>query len=233
MLLKKTFLIIAGTLIISVSGLWAGDAASFVDLGFSPDGSVYMFAQYGVQSGALKPWADLSVVDVARNNFVSGGKVSYTHDSPIVAGQDGSGALYRLISRNSGLVERYGISFPNQGQPLYIALDGENSGSRETIEFRDFESRKSYRAALVSSSEGSGRNLRSSFSINLESAAESGQRKTYTIGDPDVKRPLIVSYHIKRVIIDPRGESVVFVIEMKRQVEGGYDIRYMVEALRL
>ena len=192
-----------------------------------------MFAQYGVQSGALKPWADLFVVDVARNNFVSGGKVSYTHDSPIVAGQDGSGALYRLLARNAGLADRYGISFPNQGQPLYIALDGGSASSHETIDFRDFESRKSYRANLVSSIEGSGRNIRSSFYINLESSAESGQRKTYAVGDPDMKRPLIASYHIKKVIIDPHGDSIVFVIEMKRHVEGGYDIRYMVETLRL
>ncbi|MDR2480182.1 MAG: DUF2259 domain-containing protein [Treponema sp.] len=233
MLSKKTFLIIAGTLALCVSGLWAGDSASFVDLGFSPDGSIYMFGQYGVQSGALKPWADLFVVDVTRNNFVSGGKVSYTHDAPIVAGQDGSGALYRLIARNTALADRYGINFPNQGQPLYIALDGGSSASGETIEFRDFESRKSYQARLVPSTEGSGKNMRSSFYINLESSTDSGQRKTYAVGDPGVKRPLIASYHIKKVIIDPHGDSIVFVIEMKRQVEGGYDIRYMVETLRL
>ena len=235
MVLKKTFFVIAGTLILSAASLWAGDLASFVDLGFSPDGRVYMFAQYGVQAGALKPWADLFVVDVTRNSFVSGGKVSYTHDSPIVAGQDGSGALYRLIARNAALADRYGISFPNQGQPLYVALSGESSTSGETIEFRDFDSRRSYQARLVSSVEGSGRNMRSSFYINLESASDSGQRKTYALGDPDMKRPLIVSYHIKKVIIDPHGDSIVFVIEMKRQVEGGggYDIRYMVETLRL
>jgi predicted secreted protein len=232
-MLKKIFLSFAGILAISASGLWAGDSASFVDMGFSPDGRVYMFAQYGVLSGSLKPWADLFVVDVARNNFVSGGKVSYTHDNPIAAGQDGSGALYRLLARNAGLADRYGINFPNQGQPLYIALDGEDSVSGEQIEFRDFESGRSFRADLVPTIEGSGRNMRSSFYINLESSSKSGGTRAYTIGDPDVKRPLIASYHIKKVVIDPRGDSVVFVIEMKRQAEGGYEIRYMAEALRL
>jgi predicted secreted protein len=200
-----------------------------------------MFAQYGVQSGVLKPWADLFVVDVARNSFVSGGKVSYTHDNPIVAGQDGSGALYRLIARNTALADRYGISFPNQGQPLYIALDGEAAAGEtgkpgepgKPIEFRDFESRRTYRARLISTVEGSGMNLRSSFYIDLESDSESGQHTNYTGGDSGLKRPRIASYHIKKVIIDPRGDSVVFVIEMKRQVEGGYEIRYMVETLRL
>ena len=101
MLVKKIILILAGMTL--VSGLWAGDSASFIDLGFSPDGKVYMFAQYGVLSGALKPWADLFVVDVANNRFVSDGRLSYTHDSSILAGQDGSGALYRLIAKNPGI----------------------------------------------------------------------------------------------------------------------------------
>jgi predicted secreted protein len=232
MLLKKIILLISGTLIICVSGLWAGDSASFVDLGFSLDGRIYMFGQYGVQESTLKPWAELSVVDVASNDFVSGGRISYTHDSPIQAGQDGSGVLYRLIAGNSGLVDRYGINFPNQGQPLYISLDTNPSDSGETIEFRDFISGKSYRANLVSSTEGRGQNLQSSFHINLVSRSD-GQVKNYTIGNPRIKRSLISSYNIKKVIIDPRGDSVIFVIEMKRQSEGGHDVRYMVEALRL
>ena len=45
---KRIFLAIAGVLIIGSTALWAGDSASFVDLGFSRDGSFYMFAQYGV-----------------------------------------------------------------------------------------------------------------------------------------------------------------------------------------
>jgi predicted secreted protein len=233
--MKKIFLFIlaAGILTLGAAGLWAGDSASFVDMGFSSDGKVYMFAQYGVLADSLKPWADLFVVDVARNNFVSGGKVSYTHGDSIAAGQDGSGALYRLLTRNVGLADRYGINFPNQGQPLYIALDGEDAVSGESIEFRDFEAGRFYRADLVPSVEGSGRNLRSSFYINMESTSADGEIRTYTLGDPELKRPLIASYHIKKVIIDPQGDSIVFVIEMKRQVEGGYEVRFMVETLRL
>ncbi|MDR0584999.1 MAG: DUF2259 domain-containing protein [Treponema sp.] len=231
-MLKKTFLTAAGVLIICV-GLWAGDTASFVDLGFSPNGGVYMFGQYGVRSGTLKPWADLFMVDVARNDFVSGGKVSYAHDSPISPGQDGSGALYRLIAENAGLASRYGVSFSGQGQPLYIALDGEDSLFGETIEFRYFESGKFYRAKLVSSTEGSGQYLRSSFYINLECSSDDGRRESYTIGDMSVKRQGVISYHIKKVITDSGGDSIVFVIEMRRQAEGGPDIRYMVETLRL
>ncbi|MDR2480163.1 MAG: DUF2259 domain-containing protein [Treponema sp.] len=232
MSLGKISFLCTGLLIMSVSALPAGDSASFVDLGFSPDGGIYMFAQYGVRSGGLNPWADLFLVDVARNDFVSGGRISYTHDRPIVAGQDGSGALYRLIARNAALAERYGVTFPNQGQPLYIALDGDPAYAGDTIDFRDFESGVSYRATLFETVTGSGESLTSSFYINLDCLSDSGTERTFTIGTPGLKRPLIASYRIKKVLIAPPGDSLIFVMEMTKKNPGGPDIRYMVEALR-
>ena len=217
-------------LLLGVSCLWAGDTATFVDLGFSPDGKTYMFAQYGVHSTTLKPWADLFLVDVPRNNFVSGGRISYIHDSPVVYGQNGSGALYRIIARNAALAERYQIDYCFQGQPLYVAL--ENSSPTEA-EFRDFENGASYRASLSSFVEGSGASLKSSFYINLERTARDGSKKAYRVGTPQLKRPLIASYRIRRVMIAPRDGSMIMVIEMKRQEGSDFDIRYMVEALQL
>ncbi|MDR1031020.1 MAG: DUF2259 domain-containing protein [Treponema sp.] len=216
------------------SGLWAGDIASYVDLGFSADGKTYMFAQYGVQEKTLRPWADLFVVDVPKNNFVSGGRVSLVHDSPVKAGQDGSGALYRIISRNTGLADRYGINYLSLGYALYLALNGVEVGtSGETIEFRDFEPEISYRAQLVPTVEGKDKDLKSSFVITLERIYKDRSRILYTIGTPQVKRPLISSYRIKKVIAGPQYKSLIFVIEMRKQGENGMDIRYMVEAVTL
>jgi len=230
MLYKKTFCTLAVILFLGVSGLPAGDIASFVDLGFSPDGKTYMFGQYGLQSGTLKPWADLFIVDVPRNNFVSGGRISYIHNGPVVAGQDGAGAFYRVLSRNASLAEKYRVDHCFQGQPLYIALDNADSTD---IEFRDFEAGASYRATLVSFVEGSGAALKSSFYINLERTARDGSKKVYTVGTPQLKRPLIASYRIRKVMIAPHDGSMIMVIEMKRPEGGGFAIRYMVEALRL
>jgi predicted secreted protein len=211
--------------------LQAGDSASFVDLGFSPDGRAYMFGQYGVQSKTLKPWAELFVVDVPRNNFVAGGKASFVNDRAVLAGQDGAGALYRLVAKNAALADANGIDYCNQGQPLYVALDDESAAS--PIDFRDFESGAAFKATIVPYIEGSGANLKSSFYINLEKTGRDGARKSYTVGTPSVKRPLVASYKIKKVMIAPRDGSIIFVIEMKKQADSGYDIRYMVEAARL
>ncbi|MDR1837946.1 MAG: DUF2259 domain-containing protein [Treponema sp.] len=232
-MLKKPVLTILIILLTCASALWAGDTASFVDLGFSADGRTYMFGQYGVLSPSLKPWAELFVVDVNNNNFVQNGRVSYTQDASIKAGQDGSGILYQLLASNSNLTSRYGINFQNQGLPLYISRDENPPERGETINFRDFISGKSYRAQLVPSISGNGQNVRSSFYINMEARSLDGQARNYTIGTPSVVRQRIISYNIKKVLINSSGNSIIFVIEMKRVAENGFDIRYMVEALRL
>jgi predicted secreted protein len=229
---KKSFWVLILISTVWVANLWAGDTAIFVDLGFSPDGRTYAFAQYGVQSENLKPWAELNVVDVAQNNFVSGGRVSYIHDRPVAAGQDGSGALYRIITNHIALINRHNVDFLLQGQPLFISLDSSLSPSNQNIEFRDFTADVSYRASLVSRVDGSGTNLTSSFFINLERTGRDGTRRTYTVGTPAFRRPQIVSYRIIKVITAPSGGSMIMVIEMKRQRGADYDIRYMVEALR-
>jgi len=232
---RKVVFALAMVLFLGMQGLWAGDTASFVDLGFSPDGKIYMFAQYGVQSRTLKPWADLFVVDVPRNNFVSGGKYSYIHNKPVVSGQNGSGALYRLIAKNASLAERYKVDYCFQGQPLFVAVDANPADLpvQAPIEFRDFSSGASYRATLVPYIEGSGANLKSSFYINLERTARDGSKKTYTVGTPQLKRPLIAAYRIRKVIIAPHDGSMIFVVEMRKRDGADTDIRYMVEALRI
>jgi predicted secreted protein len=232
MVKKKIFCAFIMILVLGVF-LWAGDTAVFADLGFSPDGRVYMFGQYGVESVSLKPWAELFVVDVPKNNFVANGKVSYVHNVPVVASQDGSGALFKIIAGSAALAGRYNIDYCFQGQPLYIALNGQGASPGESIEFRDFESGASYRASLVSSVEGEGESLKSSFYIDLERTGKTGARKAYIVGSPQIKRPLVASYRIRKVMIAPHDGSMILVIEMKKQNGAGFDIRYMVEALRL
>jgi predicted secreted protein len=231
MSVKKTLWVLLA-IAVSSAASWAGDTATFVDLGFSSDGRTYAFAQYGVQSGTLRPWADLFVVDVPQNNFVSGGRVSFVHDRPIAAGQDGSGALYNIVTRNSALTIRYGINFLNQGQPLFISLDEPSSPPAHSIEFRDFDSGAAYRATIVTTIEGAGNNLTSSFHINMERTARDGSRRSFAVGSPSVKRAQIVSYRMRKVLISPNSGSLIFIIEMKKQSGADYDIRFMVEALR-
>jgi len=233
MLIKKFIFIVLIALLTGVSVLWAGDSAVFIDLGFSRDGKTYMFGQYGVLSPSLRPWADLYIVDVERNVFVRNGRVTFTQDTPINAGQDGSGVFYQLLSGNNNLINRHGLSSPKQGLPLYISRDEIPAPRGETIEFRDFLTGISYEAQLIPSISGSGQNVSSRFRIELKSTSPNGQVKRYTVGTPNFVRQRIMQYNIKRVLIDENGGSIIFVIEMKRTADNGHDIRYMIEAVRL
>jgi len=233
MFMKKAVFAVLIILFTCVSALWAGDSAVFVDLGFSQDGRIYMFGQYGVQASTLRPWAEIYVVDVSRNVFVPNGRASIIQNTPIRAGQDGSGVFHQLVSNNSSLVSRYGIIFQNQGLPLYISRDENPPINSERITFRDFLSGKSYAAQLNSTVYGSGQNARSQFYISLDATSSNGQKKNYTVGTPGYSRQGIIQYNMKRVVIDEKGDSIIFVIEMKHAIVNGFNIRYMVEAVRL
>jgi len=220
--------LLAAALFLLLLPLWAQDTASFVDLGFSPDGRTYMFGQYGVQSDTLRPWADVYVIDIASNNFVPGGRINYVHSESVRAGHDGSGALYRVIARNTALADRYNIGFLLQGPLFYVSVDNGMPADTETIEFPvDL----SCRAVLT----GSFRDpAGSSFSINLERKTGDGSVRRYTVGNAGIRRPGILSYKISKVISSPRNDALVFVIEMrKKNSSGSTDISYMVETVKL
>ncbi|MCL2442779.1 MAG: DUF2259 domain-containing protein [Treponema sp.] len=233
MFLKKPVLAIIILALSCIPVLWAGDSAVFVDLGFSQDGRTYMFGQYGVLSPSLHPWAELHVVDIAGNSYVPNGRISYTQNSAIRAGNDGAGVYRTLLANNTSLTSRYGINFQNQGLPLYISRDENPPARGETIDFRDFLSGKRYVARLIPTITGSGANVRSQFYITLEATSANGHVRNYTIGNPNFVRQRIMQYNIKRVLIDSEGRSIIFVIEMKRHASNGHDTRYMIEAVRL
>ena len=226
----KIILFSLAVMLFTSLNLWAGDIATFVDLGFSRDGNTYIFAQYGVRSTNLRPWADLFIVDVPSNNFVSGGRINFVGDRAINAGQDGSSALYQIITGNTPIIERHNVNFDTLGKPLFLALDHGTQG--DSIEFRDFENNISYRATLVPAFEGQGVNLRSSFHINLERTYRDGTRRNYTVGTPQLRRPMIESYRIRQVIVNPQNTSMILVIEMRQREGDSVNVRYMVEALR-
>lgn len=226
---------IAALVLISASvGAWAGDAATFVDLGFSADGTRYMFAQYGVESRGFAPWAELYLVDVPRNEFVAGGKRKFVQSDPVLPGQDGSGAFHKLLADSASLAAAHKVDALRQGTPLYVAVNGsEPEGGASRIEFRDFEAGSSYKATLVPYVEGKGEAVRSSFYIDVERTLKDGSTKRYTVGTPALKREGVAGYRIVRAVAAPRDGSVVFVVEMRKAGKSGVDLRYMVEAFRL
>jgi predicted secreted protein len=221
--------------------LYAGDVANFVDMGFSGDGGIYAFAQYGVDESTLLPWGELCIVDVALNDFVPGGRIKYRESTRITAGDDGINALKKFLAGKKNIEVQYGVTLdvrPSETSiPLFISRENGHDPDGETIEFRDFDEGAYYKAELVSAI-GTGAALRSSFYIKLTKdfpdASSDRQSVSRIVGSPDVARRDITSYTIKKVLISQDRSSLIFVIEetVRKNNNEAPDIRYMIEALR-
>jgi predicted secreted protein len=224
-------LLVIVLILLGTSLIFAGDIARFVNLGFSSDNRYFMFAQYGVKEGNHFPYADLFVVDVPTNRFASRGVKHAVYDSPAEPGNNGEGALYSLFGKSLSLVQRYGISHLRTGRILYLLIDGEKP--EERLDFRDFLTSSQYKVRLTQSARGTGKNVRSSFFIDLTVISKSGALKTFTVGLPDYERKGVKRYRIRQILLSPNGNSLVFIIEKEEADTGGVNIRYMIETVKI
>jgi predicted secreted protein len=218
-------------LVLLPAGLFAGDVAQFVNLGFSADSNVFMFGQYGIRSEDTRAYAEIYAVDVPKNRFVKGGASEKVFDTEIEPGQDGIGALFELFHTMGPLAERYKIDHLATGRVVYLLVNG--AEPKERLEFRDFYKGDSYVLTLMQQKFGREEGVRSSFHINLSVTDRSGNTRAYTLGLPDYRREGIMSYRIKQVLFSPDERGLVCVVEKHSWEAEGKSIRYMVETLRL
>lgn len=62
---------ISGALLLATPA-YAGDIASFQTIGFSKDGSVYAFEEYGVQDGSGFAYSNIYVIDTVKDAYLPG-----------------------------------------------------------------------------------------------------------------------------------------------------------------
>jgi predicted secreted protein len=219
--------------------LMAGDMANFVNLGFSPNGRYFMFAQYGVEETSTYPYADIFVVDVPGNKFFTGG-VKQTHFTLTTEpGNTGIGALLMLLKDNYELIKNCNIDHLKTGRILYLLVNG--TKPEDELTFRDFITEQQYSVKLFQKQQFSGENIKASFHIELAIVLKNNTTKNYQVGLPNYFREDIVQYCIRQIILAPDGASLIFFIEkdmVDKTSKGetgskGYNIRYMVETLRL
>jgi predicted secreted protein len=210
----------------------AGDIAAFQNLGFSADSRYFMFGQYGVAEKGGTPYADVYVVDVPRNVFVSGAVRSLRPTTVADPASSGIEALFALYRDSVTLVSRHTIEPTVTGRLLYILLDGVEP--KETLEFRDFPSGSSYKVSLYQTPTGAAEAVEASFHIAL-SRTMGTESSSHTIGLPHFTRKGVKRYAIRQIILAPDEKSLVVVVEkqMYNGTPGGYSARYMVETVRL
>jgi predicted secreted protein len=211
--------------------VFAGDVATFVNLGFSADSSYFMFGQYGVDQGAGKPYAETYLVDNARNDFVPKGVVRKTFDAALEPGQDASGAIFAVVGQEQDLVKKYKIDHLKPGRLLYVLMDGQEPPA--SLSFRDFKTGAAYEISLNQSSTERKDGTAASFGIAVSYTAKDGTVKRVVGGNPDIKRLGVKAYVIRRIIVAPDEKHLIFIVEKRTVDKGDPAVRYMVEALKL
>lgn len=218
---------VSAVLLLCSTALFAGDIASFENLGFSADATTFAFAQYGVDDDTSHAFAELYVVDVADNAFVANGSYVETFDALLVPGQDGRGALYSVLADARPTLTHHEVDHMAVGRPVYILIDGDEPKSH--LAFRDFGTGSRYEIDLLQSSRGSGTEVRASFHIVMTVTRSDGESISKTIGRPSYFREGVGSYRIVQILLAPDNRSIVFVVEKRIPTDDGFDVRFMVE----
>ena len=214
--------------VLCTTAAMGGDIAMFENLGFDRDGRTFAFGQYGLTVDNANPYAEIYVVDVAGNRFVSNGVFSLSSSEPTSLGQDGRGAFYELLGEAGSVLRSRGVDHISTGRPVYILVDGEEP--RERLTFRDFNTSTRYDVRLSQNGRGTGEASQASYYIDLTLTMANESVRTFTIGRPGYYRDGVANYRITQILVGPDDDSVVFVVQ-KRMYDGS--IRYMVETLSL
>ena len=214
----------------------AGDVANFVELGFSPDGKVYAFGQYGTEDKTLSAYADIFFVDVAKNEFVPGANLSSPPGD--TSGTSSSSVFKQLKKKAEPSMRRLAIE-TEEGKPAQSAraIYAEDASAPHNdglaMSFRDFETGKVYDIALHQQASGREENASASFYITAKITGPGGRTENVTVGNPSRKREGVLGYRISRILTDASNSALVFVVEKEMYTPDGTSMRYMVETVYL
>lgn len=226
----KRFLLVQILFPVFAITVFAGDVATFVNLGFSRDSSYFMYGQYGRDGENLLSYGELFLVDVTSNKFVSKGALTKSVSST-VQGEDGSGVILSLFWDAKEKAQNLAIDPLAKGRPIYIRLNGSNpSGS---VAFRDFVTNLHYNVSLNQRKYENVNGISSSFGIELVVTWPNGRVERRTIGHPDYIRDGVIDYKLREIFLGPDEKSMVFLVERREESGGAINIRYMVETVRL
>jgi predicted secreted protein len=225
--------VVAGILLCALGlvSAFAGDVATFVNLGFSSKSEYFMFGFHGWDANTKSFFAEIYTVQVKENRFAPNGVVKKEYPGQLGPGQDTAGAFYTLLEENGPLTKKFGINHLKQGRPIYILMNGEPPKDR--LEFRDFVSSSAYKVKMVKDIKGKDEKVQSAFYLDVSLTLKDGKTRTHTIGLKDHYRAGIQDYRIRQILVSPDEQHVVFVIETIHYGKQGPSIRYMVETAKL
>lgn len=212
---------------------WAGDVASFKNLGFSPDSRYFQFAQYGIDGTTQNPYAEIFTVDVPKNDFIPNGNTKSVFPGGITLGDDGLKALFALMEKFNPQRKLWKLDYLQQGRPIYFRVVGENTAQDyNNFQVLDYKTGREYGVQLKESTPADG-SAKSSFSIDLTVKDKAGKvLGSYKVGHPLLERKSVQKYTVVQMILTPNERALVFVVEREEaDGQGGVNVRSMVETI--
>ena len=112
----------------------AGDFSAFQSLGFSPDGKVYAFEEFGVQDGSGFPYSNVYFIDTEKDAYLPGTPIRVRIDS-----EEADIAKARADSRDKakGLVEQHKV-LSNPGLLAAFNPMGEVGVDQKRLEYLQY-----------------------------------------------------------------------------------------------
>lgn len=241
--MKKLFS--AVFLICAFCSAFCADIAEFIDIGFSSDGSVYAFSNYGVENknAQNRGYAEIFVVDTAKNAFINNG-IYKNGPNAKTENKNGMETFSELLKTSENALKPFKFpAFSNSVMLYQVAMPKDKSKAspeyKQSVSFRDFNNPLFERAVSFSVKvnefvEGVGTKANSAFCLLVEIKSEAGNViKRLVVGNPQYKRQSVVAYRLNSVLRDESGKNLVFVIEKQIAQNDGMSVRFMVETVCL
>lgn len=130
MILRRAAIALA-TCLAATAGASAGDFSTFQSLGFSPDGKVYAFEEFGIQDGSGFPYSNVYFIDTEKDSYLSGTPIRVRIDS-----EEADIAKARADSRDKAkaLIDQHKV-LSNTGVLSAFNPMGEVGADRKRIEY--------------------------------------------------------------------------------------------------
>lgn len=125
-------IVVATSMALPITPLYAGDFATLNVLGFSADGGVFVFEEFGVQDGSGFPYANRFYIDTSTDQFISGTPIRVRIDDETAdvaearsdaAAQGQSIITDDVLSENPGYLAGFNTVTESSADPFRMAVN--------------------------------------------------------------------------------------------------------------
>lgn len=129
-----TWLAIAGGAVLAAFPALAGDIATFQSIGFSQDGSIYAFEEFGIQDGSGFPYSNIFLIDTVNDTYLAGTPIRVRLD---VENAGLSKARAEAMKKARPLIDKHDL-FDNPGDIVAFNPVTELDSASDRLRYRAY-----------------------------------------------------------------------------------------------